>query len=170
MKKLTLLALALIIGAALFIWTGVYNIGATDKHWAVTNDLIEALRERSIEVRSEDLVPPDDIDDAARLAAGAANYEEMCVTCHLAPGTQATELHEGLYPQPPVFYQNDAEHDEHGLQSNFWVIKNGIKLTGMPAWGGSHTDDEIWSLVAFINRLSVMSDKEYQAFVAEGKS
>jgi mono/diheme cytochrome c family protein len=165
MKNLVRLTLVIVIGASLFIWSGVYNIAANDEHWAITNELIEILRERSIEVRAEEIVVPADLNDDSRIAAAAANYEEMCSVCHLAPGVDVTELHQGLYPQPPVFHQS-AEHDEHGKQNNFWVIKNGIKLTGMPAWGKSHTDNEIWSLVAFIGRLDRLSADDYQRLIA----
>jgi mono/diheme cytochrome c family protein len=148
----------------------VYNIAANDEHWAITNQLIVALRERSIEVRAEQISVPDNLDDAALIAAAAPNYAEMCAACHLAPGAEMTELHEGLYPQPPVFYRSDAEHDAHGQQNNFWVIKNGIKLTGMPAWGASHTDNEIWALVAFIEQLPEMSAEEYKRLAMDEES
>ena len=161
MKKTTLLILiALLIGGPIFIWSGIYNIAATDKHWAITNLLIEVLRERSIEVRAEDIVVPDTLQTSDQLSATAMNYKEMCSTCHLAPGVEMTELHKGLYPQPPVFHK--AAHKGHDFRDNFWVIKNGIKLTGMPAWGESHTDAEIWALVAFIDRLDKLSPEEYQ--------
>jgi mono/diheme cytochrome c family protein len=169
MKKLILLTLAFLFGVSLFLWSGVYNIAANDEHWAITNKLIEILRERSIEVRAEEIATPDDLNDASRIVSGAANYKEMCSACHLAPGTEITELHQGLYPQPPVFHQSTAEHEEHGMQNKFWVIKNGIKLTGMPAWGASHSDDEIWSLVAFINQLGKLSATEYQKLITDNK-
>jgi len=166
-KAILILLIVILLGGALFIWSGVYNIAATDKHWVITNELIEILRERSIEVRAEDIVVPDNLEDPARIATGATNYEEMCSSCHLAPGVKSTELYEGLYPQPPVFY--NSKHGAHDEKDNFWVIKNGLKLTGMPAWGGSHSDDEIWALVAFINQLDAMSTEDYQTMTAGGE-
>jgi len=167
MKKTLLLALTFLIGTAVFLWSGVYNIAANDQHWAVTNSLIDILRERSIETRAESIVPPENLEELKVTAEVAANYNEMCAGCHLAPGLEVTELHAGLYPQPPVFYKAQEEHDAHGVQNNFWVIKNGIKLTGMPAWGGSHSDKEIWALVAFIDKLKLTSAKEYQDLTAD---
>ncbi len=165
MKKATfILFIVALLGGSLFLGSGVYNIAATEKHWAITTKLIEILKERSIEVRAEDIVVPDDLEDPARITSGAASYEEMCSVCHLAPGAKVTGLHEGLYPQPPVFYKN--LHGDHDDKDNFWVIKNGIKLTGMPAWGASHSDDEIWALLAFINQLSEMSAEEYRDITA----
>lgn len=161
MKIRTLSSIAglLVLGGGLFVWLGVYNISATERHWPVTTELLEILRERSIQVRSEDITVPDKL-PSGYLASGAKNYAEMCVQCHLAPGISPTELHQGLYPQPPVF--NKPGHDEHDQAANFWVIKNGVKLTAMPAWGMSHADEDIWALVAFIQLLPDMSAEDYQ--------
>jgi len=169
MKKIVYIALLLLLGVSAFIWFGIYNIAANEKHWAVTNSLIEMLRDRSIEVRSENIVAPKDIQESAISPAVAANYDEMCSVCHLAPGKEVTELHEGLYPQPPVFYKAEAGHSDHDIKNNYWVIKNGIKLTGMPAWGESHTEKEIWALVGFINKLNTMSAAEYR-LLTRGKT
>lgn len=167
MKKIVLLALILLIGTSLFLWSGVYNIAANEKHWTITNSLIEILRDRSIEVHAEDIVSPENISEFEITPEVAANYDEMCSVCHLAPGIETTELHIGLYPQPPVFYKAEDEHNDHDIKSKFWVIKNGIKLTGMPAWGESHSDKEIWELVAFISRLNTISAADYQVLIKE---
>ncbi|VAW90981.1 hypothetical protein MNBD_GAMMA22-3015 [hydrothermal vent metagenome] len=159
-KTVVFLLLVVLIGGPLFIWFGVYNIAATDKHWDITNELIKIVKERSIEVRAEDIIEPTNLSNPERIAKAAANYQEMCAACHLAPGINKSEINDGLYPKPPIFFK--AAHGTHDNKDNFWVIKNGIKLTGMPAWGGSHSDDEIWSLVAFINKLNAMSSAEYK--------
>ncbi len=159
-KTLFFLLFTTLIGSATFIWFGVYNIAANDKHWEITNELIEVFRKRSVKVRSEDIVEPENLSDPTRINKTAANYQEMCAACHLAPGIDKNELNDGLYPKPPAFAK--TAHGAHDNKENFWVIKNGIKLTGMPAWGGSHSDDEIWSLVAFINKLNEMSAADYK--------
>jgi len=161
MKKRTLFSLAglLLLAGVLFIWFGVYNIAATDRHWLLTTELLEVVRERSIQVRSGNIAIPD-IMQSEYLARGAENYAAMCVQCHLAPGHPPTELHRGLYPQPPVFHE--PGHDANNQAAKFWVIKNGVKLTAMPAWGLGHSDKEIWGLVAFISQLPDMSAEEYR--------
>lgn len=151
----------LLLAAGLFVWFGVYNVAANVKHWQLTTELLEVVRERSVLVRSGDIVIPEDI-SPERLAKGAEDYAAMCVQCHLAPGYSPTELHRGLYPQPPVFY--NLKHEAHNKSANFWVIKNGIKLTGMPSWGSVHSDDEIWGLVAFIGQLPDLTADQYQQF------
>jgi mono/diheme cytochrome c family protein len=170
MKKAILILLAILLGGSLFVWSGVYNFAATDEHWAITTRLIEYARERSIEVRAKDIAVPDYLDDSARIAAGGANFEEMCASCHLAPDGEVTELYEGLYPLPPVFYKSTSSSDDEHSREHFWVIKNGLKLTSMPAWGVSHSDDEIWAMVAFINKLGGMSAEEYQDMTADGEA
>ncbi len=167
MKKLIFgVFLLLLTGGSLFIWLGVYNIAATEKHWAVTNLLLEIVRERSIEARAGNIIVPD-LDDPNRIASAAMNYDEMCSMCHLAPGIETSEWNEGLYPQPPVFNKKGEDHNDHEKRESFWVIKNGIKLTGMPAWGGSHNDKEIWGLVAFISKLKDMSASEYKSLTTD---
>jgi len=170
MKKMIFGAfLLLLTGGSLFVWLGVYNIAATDKHWAITSLLLELVRERSIEARIENIIVPN-LDEPDRIAAAAVNYDEMCSMCHLAPGIKTSEWNEGLYPQPPIFNISDEAHDDHESRESFWVIKNGIKLTGMPAWGGSHNDKEIWGLVAFIGKLKGMSASEYKNLTANKES
>ena len=149
----------LLLTIGLFIWFGVYNIAATEKHWPLTTELLEVVRDRSVQVRSADIASPEAI-SPERLANGAEDYAAMCAQCHLAPGYSPTEIHRGLYPQPPVFH--NPKHQAHSKAANFWIIKNGIKLTGLPSWGSVHSDDEIWGLVAFIGQLPDMTADQYQ--------
>ena len=167
MKIKTLFGLTgfLVLASGLFVWLGVYNIAATEKHWPITVELLEVLRERSIEIRSKEIVKPDTF-SPQQLASGAEDYAAMCVQCHLAPGKEATALHQGLYPQPPVFHERS--HESHDSSETFWVIKNGIKMTGMPAWGSVHSDEEIWAMVAFIEQLPEMSLDKYQRLTGTG--
>ena len=160
---MTLAALAL-LAAVLFIWFGVFNIAASEKHWGVTTMLLDVVRERSIEVRSEAINAPL-MDAAASLPNGAKNYAAMCAQCHLAPKMEPTELNRGLYPQPPVFNKSDKEHE---LATTYWIIKNGLKLTGMPAWGAFHTEQQLWELALFVTKLKGMSEAEYKELVGEG--
>ncbi len=160
----------LLIGAVLIggtvIWLGLYNVAANEKHWGVTNIFLELVRDRSIIANAEDLPVPDLTDDQ-RIARGAPNYAAMCAQCHLAPGVESSELHEGLYPQPPNL--NDAEHAAQNPQESFWIIKNGLKMTGMPAWGINNSDDQIWDMIALIAALDAMSVEKYQSLVASGE-
>jgi mono/diheme cytochrome c family protein len=148
------------IGAGAFIWSGAYNIAADEPHWQLTERVLETARDRSIEARISGIVAPD-LTGEALIRAGAGNYDAMCAECHLEPGEDRTELSAGLYPAPP-----DLGHD--GIDDPaeaFWVIKHGIKMTGMPAWGRSMDDDSIWGIVAFLRQMPGMAEARYDALV-----
>ncbi len=153
--------------AGLFIWLGVFNVAATEKHWDATTSLLEVIRDRSISTRSRKLTVPD-LTGSGRVARAAPNYDAMCAQCHLAPGVEKSELYEGLYPQPPVFYKRN-QLSTRKPHETFWVIKNGLKLTGMPAWGIYNSDEQIWDIVAFISSLENMTPEQYQKLAAAGE-
>ena len=145
---------------------GLLNFAADEPHPSVVELFIETARERFIASRSEDLQVPD-LNNPDLVASGAGHYLPMCAGCHLGPGTEDTEIRRGLYPQPPNFAQPEQHggHD-HGdsapsAKRQFWIIKHGIKMTAMPAWGTTHSDDEIWGLVAFLQKLPGMSPEDY---------
>jgi mono/diheme cytochrome c family protein len=145
------------LGAALFIASGVYNIGADDHHTALVTALIGELRDRSIEARARVIAVPD-LSGAARIEAGAHRYTLDCAGCHLSPGVNRSELRRGLYPHPP----NLAQQQPPDPRRAFWTIKHGIKMSAMPAWGTTLADPEIWELVAFLQQLPAMSPEDYQ--------
>lgn len=120
---------------------------------------MEAVRTRSIERRSRDIAVPN-LDDPKLALKGAGQYAEMCMGCHLAPGMKESPTRQGLYPKPPKLAEREINP-----RRVFWVIKHGIKMTGMPAWGASHDDDTIWSLVAFLNQLPRLSPQQYKEMV-----
>jgi mono/diheme cytochrome c family protein len=145
-----------VIGAALFIESGFYDIGADDHHTKIVLALIEQLRERSIEVRSRS-IEAHYVSDPARIAAGAQHYAALCVSCHLAPGVTKSDIRPGLYPHPP----NLAQEDVQAAQRAFWIIKHGIKMSAMPAWGKTLDDPEIWDIVAFVRKMPEMTAESY---------
>lgn len=152
-------ALVAVAGAA-FVTLGGYNVAADEPHWRLTSSVMETVRERSIAARSADIVVPP-LDDETRVRTGAGNYDAMCAGCHLRPGEEDSELRAGLYPQPPDLVRQGVQDPA----AAFWVIKHGIKMSGMPAWGGHMEDEYIWGLVAFTKRLADMSEASYRDLV-----
>jgi mono/diheme cytochrome c family protein len=154
------LVIAAVFGTALFAWSGVYNAAADEPHWRLTERLMVTVRDRSVSVRAAGIDVPD-LGDEALIRTGAGNYEAMCVGCHSQPGVAKTELSFGLYPSPPQFARNRPDDPA----AAFWVIKHGLKMSGMPAWGKSMDDGSIWGMVAFLQRLPEMSEHEYHEMV-----
>ena len=150
----------LAIGGALFIESGFYDIGADDHHTKIVLAAIEQLRNRSIEVRAP-AVEVSAVDDPKRVAAGAQRYAALCAGCHLAPGVTKSDLRPGLYPHPP----NLAQEDIKDIRRAFWIVKHGIKMSAMPAWGKSLDDATIWDIVAFVRTMPEMTADTYQEIV-----
>ena len=152
----------LAIGGAAFIGSGVYNIGADDHHTKIALTIIEQLRERSIAARSSS-IEAHFVEDPVRIAAGAQHYSALCVGCHLAPGVTKSDVRRGLYPHPP----NLAQEELQQAQRAFWIIKHGIKMSAMPAWGKTLDDAAIWDTVAFIRKMPDMTPETYQQLSQE---
>ncbi|MGH8114636.1 MAG: c-type cytochrome [Rhodanobacteraceae bacterium] len=151
-----------VIAGAVFIWSGTYNVGADSPHWGVTKYLIGKVRERSVALRSADIKPPA-LDDPAMIQEGAEHYSKMCTGCHLAPGKTENGIRKGLYPHPPNLTRFAPRPAEA-----FWVIKHGLKMTAMPAWGDSLDDQTIWQLVAYLQKQPKMSVAEYRQLSGQG--
>jgi len=162
--KITALILISTLLGSLFIWFGIFNVSAKEKHWSITTILLELTRDRSIAVHSKHINVPS-LTNSKMIANGAKNYDAMCVQCHLSPKTESTELNTGLYPQPPVFHK---EKQGRSPKEIYWIIKNGLKMTGMPAWGDFHSEQQLWEMTAFLTKLNGMSKTEYQTLVGEG--
>ena len=155
------LAVAAIL-AAIFAAAGVYDVAADAPHTALMRGLIAYVRVRSIESRSQGIrVPP--LNDRKMIADGASDYDAMCTGCHLGPGIEENEMRPGMNPKPPLL----AKGRFGTPAENFWVIKHGIKMSGMPAWGVTHSDNEIWNMVAFLQVLPALSSAQYRALVAQ---
>jgi mono/diheme cytochrome c family protein len=154
-----IMVLALLVYA--YAWSGFYNIGADSPHEPITYRFLSMVREHSIHRHARDISVPK-LDDPALISKGAGQYAAMCTGCHLAPGMRDSEIRAGLYPQPPNLSQQSVDPREA-----FWVIKHGIKMSGMPAWGATHDDPTIWSMVAFLQKLPGMTPAQYKDMVAK---
>lgn len=172
MNKILLGVLATLgLGATaggIVIASGIIDVGADTPHHPAVHQVVEFARERSVARRAADIKVPDNLADPERLRRGAGNYDAMCVNCHLAPGLPDSEIRQGLYPKPPrLSLKPDAGQPEPNAARQFWIIKHGIKASGMPAWSNGGIDDEaIWDLVALLQKLPVLSNADYRQLVA----
>ncbi len=158
---LVVIAVFAIIGGALTMRAGLYDVAADVPHNPAVYRLLQYARDRSIAVHAAGIEPPANLESKQRIQAGAAEYAEMCSRCHLAPGMKPTEISRGLYPGAPELSRGVPLT----AAEKFWVLKHGIKMSGMPAWGRSHDDDLLWDIVAFLQRLPQISANEYETLV-----
>jgi len=153
--------LMLLAAAAVAIYAGLYNVAADIPHTQPVYWLLETVRERSVAANARDIVVPNDLADENRISKGAGEYAEMCSGCHLAPGMGRTEISRGLYPRAPELrHRTDLTPAEQ-----FWIVKHGVKMTGMPAWGITHDDELLWNVVAFIRKLPQLTPAQYETMV-----
>ncbi|HVS00618.1 MAG TPA: cytochrome c [Thermoanaerobaculia bacterium] len=159
----TVLGIASILAAALllFLYSGLYNVSAADPDAGLIQWSLQTAQERSVHRRARSVEVPD-LSDPALIREGIAHYHFMCIGCHGSPGTPSSEIGQGLNPYPPELANEALKESDAEV---FWVIKNGIRMTGMPAFGLTHEDEDLWALVAFLRKLPQLSQGEYQALI-----
>ena len=149
---------AVAAGAALFvIYTGIYNVAATEEHTSLARWAMETTFHNSVARRADEVAAPDGFPDEL-IDAGAAEYAATCERCHGGPGAERAEWASGIRPRPPYLAEAAAHWSP---QEVFWIVKHGVKMTGMPAFGPTHGDDELWSLAAFVTELPAMTPERY---------
>ena len=159
---LTLVGL-FVIGVGL-MYSGVIDVGADTKDSALTRWVLSNARIRSIAHGARG-IEPINLDDPALISMGAGHYSEMCVPCHLAPGVTESETRAGLNPQPPDLTKGTGPLRDAEM---FWIVKHGIRMTGMPAWGVTHSDRMIWAMVAFVKKLPGLTPEQYRDMIPAG--
>lgn len=157
------LGLALFAGAAAIAAAmGLVPIAASSGHWAVTEWLLHATMRRSVQLRARWAGAPPDLADPALVLRGAGHYAAGCAPCHGAPGATASKIVQQMTPSPPELASRIGAW---GPKELFWIVRHGVKFTGMPAWPAQERDDEVWSVVAFLMRLPHLSDAGYRRLV-----
>jgi cytochrome c553 len=154
----------LALGGFLFAWSGIYNVAASRGHWKAVEWMLEFGMKNSVERRAWSIEVPS-LDDPDLIALGAAHFHRACSSCHGAPGIRPDLVAQRALPPPP-----DLTHVSRGWNDRelFWIVKHGIKYTGMPAWPALERDDEVWSVVAFLRRLPLIDHAEYRRLATGG--
>jgi mono/diheme cytochrome c family protein len=147
----------LTIGALAVTYLGLYNVAASVPDAGPVKWLLEKNMEHSVARHARRVTVPAQLtDEQAR--QGASIYKDTCVLCHGAPGKDPANIGKGLNPEAPYLPDTAGEWTTAQL---FWIIKNGIKMTAMASYGAVYKDEEVWTLVAFVQRLPKMSPEQY---------
>jgi mono/diheme cytochrome c family protein len=159
-----LVCIAVAVGFVV-VFSGVISVAATTSDLPIVAWVLDTTMEHSVEAHARDVIVPADYSNAD-LRAGHHHYNSMCVFCHGAPGVERRWVGESLSPYPPdlTVAANDWTPAEV-----FWIIDHGIKMTGMPAMGPSHSESEVWTLAAFVKSLPKMTPEQYKAFGQSGE-
>jgi len=159
--SLFLAVLLVVLGVGMVIYAGAYDVAATAPHWRITAWLLETARTRSIKAQAAGIAVPLGLGDPANTIIGVEHYAAHCAVCHGGPGVPKGDIAHGLYPSPPDLAKASPLYTPAEL---FWVIKHGIKMTGMPAWS-DHNNEEIWATVGLLQKLPGMSEQDYASLL-----
>lgn len=157
------LAIVGVVATAVFFFGGFYNVAASAPDPGIVAWAIERVRIASID-RHAAAGPPTSLDDPVLIQAGARAFAGRgCTYCHGAPGVKWAHFSEGLRPDPPDLAKQAPEP-----RQVFWVVKNGIRMTGMPSFGAIGVEDqEIWSITAFVRKLPLISEADFKTWTAD---
>ena len=162
MKPIMTLVVLLIVATAamlIVVYSGAYNVGTGNHDIAPMNWVLDTAMTRSVQAHARSVTAPP-LTDSTMIESGFRDFNRRCVGCHGAPGVKPGDIAKGLWPEAPDLAETADEWTPPQL---FWIIKNGLKFTSMPAWGPSRTDNEVWAMTAFVQKLPHVTPAEYQA-------
>ena len=157
--RVLLLVIWLGSGAFLFAWSGIYNVAASSGHWTIVEGFLRFGMRHSVSLRAGGIEEPD-LNSRDLIALGAGHFERGCALCHGSPGRPGSPVTGAMLPPPPSLSTPLYPWTDQEL---FWIVRHGIKYTGMPAWPALERTDEVWAMVAFIRKLSDIDADEYRA-------
>ena len=155
--------LIVILAAFLLAATGSFNVSAKEgvgrfEQKVATFTLMRSVARRAPKDKNPFAGSPE------ALRAGLAHYKENCVMCHGAPGVEESEAGMGLNPPAPDLTLPAVQKLSDG--ELYWIVVNGIRMTGMPAFSLTHKPEEIWHMVAFVRHLPEITAEEQKALKA----
>lgn len=154
---LGLVALLAVLGFAAYREVLRHGFSAREKPWAIEEFVARRLRRLATGTETKQLVNPF-APDPGLLAGARDHYADHCAVCHGDDGSGKTEIGDGLYPPVPDLRGPETQELSDG--EIFSIIRNGVRFTGMPGWGGVDSDDEIWQLVLLVRHLPDLTDEE----------
>jgi mono/diheme cytochrome c family protein len=163
-RAILVFVVLVLIAGVVYMYSGRYDVSARSGHSQLVAWVLETTRSRSIAAHAAEITEVPDLNDRTRVVAGAREFDHTCTECHTAPGAQESGLSRGLSPSPPDL----AESGDLSPAEMFWIVSRGIDMTGMPAWGVSQSDEDLWSVVAFLRVLPSLSAADYRTLVEEG--
>lgn len=159
-KRVVLTLIGVAVAGLVFAASGLFNVAASGGHWRITNVVVHWVMQRSVATHSWLEKTPERVSDDRGLVSAAGHYAQACAMCHGAPGQRPSPTMQQASPAAPWLPDHLHEWDDRKLH---WIVKHGVKMTGMPAWAAKDRPDEVARMVAFIRRLPTMSAADYRA-------
>lgn len=153
-------------GGLMVMISGLVPIKASSGHWDITAAFLDFAKRRSVKTHTIGMkVPP--LDDARMVLKGAGHYGFACEPCHGSPAVQQPRIASRMTPRPSDLNESVPTYYPEEL---FYIVKHGIKLTGMPAWPTQQRDDEVWAMVAFLRKLPELDPAQYNELTGAAKA
>lgn len=152
----------LLLSALAVMRLGLMPANADGNHSSLEAKIMPVVLHASIARHASGDTNPISVNEE-NLKAAVGTYKEFCARCHSTPGGDPSVYGQSFYPQAPQLLEGRPNYTDAQL---FWLIKHGIRNTGMPAWGAMLSDDEIWQLVSLLansHDLPPSVESEWQA-------
>jgi cytochrome c553 len=159
--KLAALLAVLGVGGFLVAASGIIPIKASSGHWDITAWFLHFAMRRSVATHTLGLEAPS-LNDPSLVLKGAGHYETGCRPCHSSPELRIPRIPQEMTPHPPYLPPVISQWEPTEL---FYIVKHGVKFTGMPAWPAQQRDDEVWAMVAFLLTLPDLNAEAYRQLV-----
>jgi mono/diheme cytochrome c family protein len=156
-----IIVVVIIIGV--IIYSGIYSVAANYPDRAPVAWVLSTTADYSVRHHAAGIKAPA-LDDPVMIRTGFGRYEKNCVVCHGAPGVPIGPVGRGLNPHPPELTEAAGDWKPNEL---FWITRNGVRMSGMPAWGVTLSDKDIWDIVAFTRRLPSLTPAKYKALSSQ---
>ena len=157
----TFFVLVMAIGGFLVAASGIIPINASSGHWAITRWFLQFSKQRSVATHTLGMETPS-LDAARLVLRGAGAYENNCRGCHGSPTLLNPRVAQAMLPRPPYLPHTIPRWESNEL---FYIVKHGLKFTGMPAWPSQQRDDEVWAMVAFLRKFPELDAQGYDTLV-----
>lgn len=157
----SILLAAVLIGSSI-IFFGLFNVSARGGHWPVVSWVLHTSFRQSVALRAPPVSTVPELDDDDLVALGARHYQLSCAVCHGEPDDRQPRTMVSMLPAPPPIKEAVSGWEPNEL---FWIIKHGVKMTGMPHWPARERDDDIWPVVAFLERQTDLDNRQYKALL-----
>lgn len=151
------LAVTALLGVVWGVRAGVYDVAATQQHWQPVYSVLEVAMRQSVRHHARDITEPP-LADERMVLRGAGCFRDKCVQCHGAPGVAQGDIGQSMQPLPGPLV--DAQHHWRPREL-YWLVRHGVRMTGMPAWQYRLADEEIWDVVAFMQQLPQLNATQY---------
>ncbi len=165
-KRVVATLVGLALAGLLFAWSGLFNTSASSGHWAISNWFLHWTMRNSVRTHTLLEAPRNPIATDGQLVSAAGHFAAACATCHGAPGQRPSPVMQRATPHAPDLTTGETKEKWTDAEL-FYILKHGVKFTGMPAWGAEGRDDEVRRMVAFVRRLPGMTAAQYRALSGE---